>query len=233
MDTGVVVGSHEAQPLHQLWPGIQPSTTAYYQVLWACRQEGHDLACQLQNSGRYTDEAGWRVGEEIEQLWSMGKPLGPLVRYMILAHRRDFIEAHLALVARSKLKRTVQWLVKKSADAKARRLQFSLELLPVTSEAAGRGINDMAAAAERFLESVLPAGSPKVADKDAWQVSYVKLRLKEKELARLPSTASSLAVVSSSSAVTLAAASSCSQVEQVRAELNKLELQHDISPLSA
>ncbi|GIL61146.1 hypothetical protein Vafri_15552 [Volvox africanus] len=43
---------------------------------------GHDLACQLQNSGRYTDEAGWRVGEEIEQLWSMGKPLGPLVRYI-------------------------------------------------------------------------------------------------------------------------------------------------------
>ncbi|GIL61147.1 hypothetical protein Vafri_15552 [Volvox africanus] len=90
----------------------------------------------------------------------------------------------------------------------------------------------MAAAAERFLESVLPAGSPKVADKDAWRVSYVKLRLKEKELARLASTASSLAVVSSNSAVTLAAASSCSQVEQVRAELNKLKLQHDISPLS-
>jgi hypothetical protein len=34
---------------------------------------GHDLACQLQNSGRYTDDAGWQVGEEIEQLWSIGK----------------------------------------------------------------------------------------------------------------------------------------------------------------
>ena len=31
---------------------------------------GHDLACQLQNSGRYQPGAGCRVGEQIEQLWS-------------------------------------------------------------------------------------------------------------------------------------------------------------------
>ena len=104
---------------------------------------GHDVACQLKNSGRYADESGWRVGEEIEQLWSIGKvgkgdlshalelrhpltheplvqPIGPLVRYMTPAHRRDFIEALLELVTRDKHKRIVRWLVKKYKDVKSR-----------------------------------------------------------------------------------------------------------------
>ena len=34
---------------------------------------GHDMACQLVNSGRYTESAGRRIGEEIEQLWSTTK----------------------------------------------------------------------------------------------------------------------------------------------------------------
>ncbi len=34
---------------------------------------GHDVACQLTNSGRYQEGVGWRVGEQSEQLWSMAK----------------------------------------------------------------------------------------------------------------------------------------------------------------
>ena len=34
---------------------------------------GHDVACQLVNSGRYSEDAGRRVGEEIEQLWGLAK----------------------------------------------------------------------------------------------------------------------------------------------------------------
>jgi hypothetical protein len=30
----------------------------------------HEVTCQLQNSGRYTKDAGWVVGEQAEQLWS-------------------------------------------------------------------------------------------------------------------------------------------------------------------
>jgi hypothetical protein len=34
---------------------------------------GHNFECQIKNSGRYQDDAGRRVGEQIEQLWSMLK----------------------------------------------------------------------------------------------------------------------------------------------------------------
>lgn len=34
---------------------------------------GHTMACQLKNSGRFTEQAGWRVGEQTEQLWSRTK----------------------------------------------------------------------------------------------------------------------------------------------------------------
>lgn len=33
----------------------------------------HAVACQLSNSGRYQAGAGWPVGEQIEQRWSMAK----------------------------------------------------------------------------------------------------------------------------------------------------------------
>lgn len=34
---------------------------------------GHNMSCQLKNSGRHTEGAGWRVGEQTEQLWSLLK----------------------------------------------------------------------------------------------------------------------------------------------------------------
>jgi len=39
--------------------------------------QGHNLPCQLQNSGRHTKDAAWRVGENTEQLWALLK-----VRYV-------------------------------------------------------------------------------------------------------------------------------------------------------
>jgi Kyakuja-Dileera-Zisupton transposase len=35
--------------------------------------KGHEASCELTNSGRFTEGAGWRVGEEEEQLWAMSK----------------------------------------------------------------------------------------------------------------------------------------------------------------
>lgn len=34
---------------------------------------GHEIACQLVNSGKYSEGAARRIGEEIEQLWAMTK----------------------------------------------------------------------------------------------------------------------------------------------------------------
>jgi hypothetical protein len=33
----------------------------------------HEMSCQLQNCGRYLEDAGWRIGEQLEQLWSLLK----------------------------------------------------------------------------------------------------------------------------------------------------------------
>ena len=33
----------------------------------------HELSCQVQNMGRYAEESGRKIGENIEQLWSLLK----------------------------------------------------------------------------------------------------------------------------------------------------------------
>jgi hypothetical protein len=62
----------------------------------------HNPSCQLQNNGRYQQGTGWTVGEQTEQLWALTKALGGLIRYMTHAHRRECIEALLALITEDK-----------------------------------------------------------------------------------------------------------------------------------
>ena len=62
------------------------------------------------------------------------------------------------------------------------------------------------------------------------QVEYILLRLREIELLRLRSSAPALAVVSSSSAVTLTAASNKASIEKVQNRLTALEIDHGMSP---
>jgi hypothetical protein len=39
----------------------------------------HEMSCQLQNCGRYQQAAGWRHGEQLEQLWSLLKVQSPSI----------------------------------------------------------------------------------------------------------------------------------------------------------
>ncbi|KAG2487245.1 hypothetical protein HYH03_014087 [Edaphochlamys debaryana] len=193
---------------------------------------GHDLACQLTNSGRFTEGAGRQIGEEIEQLWSSTKPVGPLARYMTLARRRDFIEMALASVSRAKSKRVVQLLVRAYKRTVAKIRESEVEVRKAESAARAAGVEDPAAAAARFVQSAVgtspPGGVP--GDTDAWQMDYVLLRLRRAEMEGLKDKAPSLAVVSSSSAVALAAASTSAQITKVDAALRRLEGKHGLLP---
>ncbi|KAJ9509954.1 hypothetical protein QJQ45_011447 [Haematococcus lacustris] len=50
----------------------------------------HNQRCQVQNNGRHQAGAGWRYGEQCEQLWSMLKDMAGVTRYMTLAHRASW-----------------------------------------------------------------------------------------------------------------------------------------------
>lgn len=64
------------------------------------------------------------------------------------------------------------------------------------------------------------------------QVRYVELLLRFRELVALQGKAPAIAVVSSSSAVTLAAASTGAQVAKVNTALVKLELDHGMNAMT-
>jgi predicted phosphoadenosine phosphosulfate sulfurtransferase len=56
---------------------LDPDTIEYLRsielyVNWL-HASGHNFECQISNSGRFQDGAGRRVGEQIEQLWSLIK----------------------------------------------------------------------------------------------------------------------------------------------------------------
>ncbi|KAG2482899.1 hypothetical protein HYH03_018181 [Edaphochlamys debaryana] len=193
---------------------------------------GHDLACQLTNSGRFTEGAGRQIGEEIEQLWSSTKPVGPLARYMTLSRRRDFIEMTLETVSDGKLKRVVQLLVGSYRRTLKKIREHESEVASAMSAAQRGRINDPPAAAAQYVRSIVGSSSPGMIpdEPDAWQMDYVLLRLRRKEMGQLTAKAPSLAVVSSSSAVTLAAASTSTQISKVDTAIRRLEEAHELLP---
>ncbi|GLC47449.1 hypothetical protein PLESTM_002075400 [Pleodorina starrii] len=193
---------------------------------------GHGVACQLTNSGRYRKGAGRRIGEEIEQLWSGTKPVAGLVRYMTQARRRDFVEAVFRSLSRKKFKKMVKLLEMKYRDTVKLANEGVAEVAKVVDAAARAGVVDLPAAAAEYVQSVVPTSKDAAQpDEAAWQVEYVLLRLREMELRALQGKAPSLAVVSSASAVALAAASTEAQVAKLRAALTKMEVAREMSPL--
>ncbi|KAG2482162.1 hypothetical protein HYH03_018886 [Edaphochlamys debaryana] len=193
---------------------------------------GHEIACQLVNSGRYSPAAARRIGEEIEQLWSMTKSAGSLVRYMSLHHRRDFIEALLADIGRDKLKRIVVLTEKRYADTIKLLDAHRKALASVMSEAAKAAppVLDPQVAAEEYKRVVLGTEREETTDGDAWKVEYARLCLRLGELKRLQISAPSLAVVSSSASVALATASTDDALSKVRAALTAMEHKRDLPP---
>lgn len=190
---------------------------------------GHDHACQLRNSGRYTPGAGRRVGEEAEQVWSMTKVPGKLVRYMTHANRRDFLEALLASVSRRKRRRVAGSLAKKWADNRHQLVTGKAQALKLQGAAGAAGVADVRAAALAYETLVLGSGVQQRADGTAWEVSYVKLLLQLRQLSSLQSAAAGITVVSSSSAANLAAASSSKEISRVNGQLAKLERAHGVT----
>ncbi len=129
-------------------------------------------------------------------------------------------------------------------------------LAKVEAEALAAGINDVAAAAEEYVAATVSASAP---EKDAnwqvrwvavpgtglqyvgtvlqssyvfFQVRYVELLLRFRELRSLQGNVPKLAVVSSASAVTLAAASSATMVAKANTALVKLELGNGMTAAS-
>ncbi|GLC40476.1 hypothetical protein PLESTM_001078600 [Pleodorina starrii] len=154
---------------------------------------GHDVACQLTNSGRYRKGSGRRVGEEIEQLWSGTKPAAGLVRYMAKGRRRDFIEAILRTMSSKKFSRLVRILEKKYCDTVKHICEGEAAVMKATTAAALAGVTDLPAAAAEYVESVVPAGRG-APQPDAWKVTYAMLLLRLSELRTLQGKASGLAV---------------------------------------
>ena len=54
-------------------PSLPPEAAQLRIMVNWLHAAGHELACELVNSGRYSEGAGWRVGEELEHLWSLTK----------------------------------------------------------------------------------------------------------------------------------------------------------------
>ncbi|GFH26924.1 uncharacterized protein HaLaN_25158, partial [Haematococcus lacustris] len=109
----------------------------------------HDQRCQIINNGRFQPRAGWRYGEQCEQLWSMMKDLAGVTRYMTLAHRADVLQSRLSQIALSKATGMLELLNKQLA----------------TIEQAG--VFNGRQASDAYKASCLPASQPRATD--AWK----------------------------------------------------------------
>ncbi|KAJ9506651.1 hypothetical protein QJQ45_018141, partial [Haematococcus lacustris] len=138
----------------------------------------HNQRCQVQNNGRHQAGAGWRYGEQCEQLWSMLKDMAGVTRYMTLAHRPDIIQSTLSRIAFRKMLGLLDLLVKTWKDMNAKLVKVESELATLQELAGLAGAADGRCASEAYRTSCLPA-SPTQEAHDAWKGTYMLLLLQE------------------------------------------------------
>eukprot|EP00983_Pelagomonas_calceolata_P075841 1153173-Pelagomonas_calceolata.AAC.3 len=84
---------------------------------------GHNLSCQLQNCGRFTEGAGRCAGgEQCEQMWALLKALAARLRFMSPDRRQDLLSCKFADIQEHKHEKLVQHLqatVKKTIELKS------------------------------------------------------------------------------------------------------------------
>lgn len=188
---------------------------------------GHDLACEVSNSGRYTKDAGRRIGEEAEQMWSLTKPVADNARYMSKSRRRDHLERVLSRIARRKLSSAPRLLKKKWEDTLKLIRLFRIRLANLEAAARADGVHDLHTAAMDF-ERTVAGGAAEPAEEDVWQSEHVRALLHYRGLTEAATTASSLAAVSAASAATLVTASSSAAIAKAEARLASLERLHGL-----
>jgi len=113
----------------------------------------HDLACQIQNCGRFRGKTAWSVGEQIEQLWSLLKPAAKLVKYMTPPNRRDFLEFLLAEITRMKRRNIVSRTAKLWKSMLEKKQQLQAELSRLTAQANSKGIS-LQGATDKFIHRI-------------------------------------------------------------------------------
>ncbi|KAG2485200.1 hypothetical protein HYH03_016089 [Edaphochlamys debaryana] len=209
-------------------PDLPPEAKQLRIMVKWMHASGQDSACQLQNSGRYKLGAGAHVGEQTEQLWSQAaKPIGGLVRYMTHHHRRDVLEAQLDAVSKDKLDGIVSRLSSRFKDTTRQLRELRAAEEAAIAAAREAAVDDVDVAGAEYIMSVVAPTSSVEAAQD-WEAEYVQLLLRKSWLGQLQSGAALLAVVSSSAAVDLAAASTADRLEKLEKAVRALEAKHGV-----
>ncbi|GFH27256.1 uncharacterized protein HaLaN_25551, partial [Haematococcus lacustris] len=138
----------------------------------------HDQRCQIINNGRFQPRAGWRYGEQCEQLWSMMKDLAGVTRYMTLAHRADVLQSRLSQIALAKATGMLELLNKTWKDMEKKKLKVEEELTQLEMVASQAGVSNGRQASDAYKASCLPASQPRATD--AWKADYVELELQRR-----------------------------------------------------
>ncbi|KAJ9523108.1 hypothetical protein QJQ45_023911 [Haematococcus lacustris] len=138
----------------------------------------HDQRCQIINNGRFQPRAGWRYGEQCEQLWSVMKDLAGVTRYMTLAHRADVLQSRLSQIALSKATGMLELLNKTWKDMEKKKLKVEEELTQLEMVASQAGVSNGRQASDAYKASCLPASQPRATD--AWKADYVELELQRR-----------------------------------------------------
>eukprot|EP00983_Pelagomonas_calceolata_P008896 288793-Pelagomonas_calceolata.AAC.1 len=127
----------------------------------------HNSSCQHYNCGRFAFNAGCRVGEHTEQLWSMLKDLVGKLRYAKRATRQDLIDACLSLIARLKVPQMPKLLKQRWLRNCKALDKYTREFNERISAAAADGVVDVQMAMNAYIEHLCPSSLLPASDTDA------------------------------------------------------------------
>eukprot|EP00967_Tisochrysis_lutea_P013292 scaffold14837_cov32-Tisochrysis_lutea.AAC.1 len=139
-----------------------------------------DFACKVKhyNCGRFAFNAGCRVGEHTEQLWSMLKDLVGKLRYAKRATRQDLIDACLSLIARLKVPQMPKLLKQRWLRNCKALDKYTREFNERISAAAADGVVDVQMAMNAYIEHLCPSSLLPASDTDASKAKLAELLLK-------------------------------------------------------
>mmetsp|Transcript_21289 Transcript_21289/g.55454 ORF Transcript_21289/g.55454 Transcript_21289/m.55454 type:complete len:382 (+) Transcript_21289:1688-2833(+) len=138
----------------------------------------HNSSCQHYNCGRFAFNAGCRVGEHTEQLWSMLKDLVGKLRYAKRATRQDLIDACLSLIARLKVPQMPKLLKQRWLRNCKALDKYTREFNERISAAAADGVVDVQMAMNAYIEHLCPSSLLPASDTDASKAKLAELLLK-------------------------------------------------------
>lgn len=186
----------------------------------------HDLSCQLQNNGRYTQDAGRKHGEGCEQMWSLTKPMSTLIRYMKHCHRREWLEGGLSMIACDKLSTIVKILDERHKVILELIPKFTRELASIQESAVAADVQDIQEAMDMFKSHIL-RGKGVVPSDDEVLADYAELLMMKDAVEKLRDGGTALAVIDS--AVTsklMGKAYSENEEKRIDGKLRTLERAH-------